>query len=180
MEDIIKESCYKTFYYISNIYKCTYIYFFLFQTHEIVVPVYACMKERSMKSFTKATFLAMGILFVIYCMAGSFGYITFGSLIAPDIMEQYDANDPVVLIGIGALVIKMITTYPQLVLCGRYVATEIRNILQFSCMDVIKLTRHAITLFYLLLLIKLIYFSLLPKKTFISASNQHFKQLENP
>ena len=92
---------------------------FLLQTHEIVVPVYACMKERNIKAFTKATFLAMAFLFVIYCMAGSFGYITFGSLIAPDIMEQYDANDPIVLIGIGALVIKMITTYPQLVLCGR-------------------------------------------------------------
>ncbi|GIY39326.1 sodium-coupled neutral amino acid transporter 7 [Caerostris extrusa] len=52
-------------------------------------------------------------------MAGSFGYVTFGSLIAPDIMEQYNARDPIVLIGIGALVIKMITTYPQLVVCGR-------------------------------------------------------------
>lgn len=95
------------------------VFSFAYQTHEIVVPVYACMKERNIKAFTKSTFLAMGFLFFIYCFAGSFGYITFGSLIAPDIMEQYDATDPVVLIGIGALVIKMITTYPQLVVCGR-------------------------------------------------------------
>ncbi|KAG8193750.1 hypothetical protein JTE90_005048 [Oedothorax gibbosus] len=95
------------------------VFSFAYQTHEIVVPVYACMKHRNLKDFTKATFLAMFILFFIYCFAGSFGYMTFGSLIAPDIMEQYDANDPFVLVGIGALVIKMITTYPQLVLCGR-------------------------------------------------------------
>lgn len=95
------------------------VFSFAYQTHEIVVPVYACMKNRNIQDFTKATFLAMGMLFVIYCVAGSFGYETFGSLISPDIMEQYDARDPVVLIGIGALVIKMITTYPQLVLCGR-------------------------------------------------------------
>lgn len=95
------------------------VFSFAYQTHEIVVPVYACMKERNIKAFTKATFLAMGFLFVIYCVAGSFGYSTFGNLISPDIMEQYDARDPFVLIGIGALVIKMITTYPQLVVCGR-------------------------------------------------------------
>ncbi|XP_021003716.1 sodium-coupled neutral amino acid transporter 7 isoform X1 [Parasteatoda tepidariorum] len=95
------------------------VFSFAYQTHEIVVPVYACMKERNIRNFTKATFLAMGILFFIYCMAGSFGYVTFGSNIAPDIMEQYNARDPIVLVGIGALVIKMITTYPQLVLCGR-------------------------------------------------------------
>ncbi|CAL1274352.1 unnamed protein product [Larinioides sclopetarius] len=95
------------------------VFSFAYQTHEIVVPVYACMKDRNLRDFTKATFLAMGILFFIYCIAGSFGYMTFGSLIAPDIMEQYDATDPVVLIGIGALVVKMITTYPQLVVCGR-------------------------------------------------------------
>ncbi|PRD32778.1 UNVERIFIED_CONTAM: slc38a7 [Trichonephila clavipes] len=61
----------------------------------------------------------MAILFFIYCMAGSFGYMTFGSLIAPDIMEQYDGSDPIVLVGMLALVVKMITTYPQLVVCGR-------------------------------------------------------------
>lgn len=92
---------------------------FAYQTHEIVVPVYACMRQRNLRNFGKSTFLAMAILFVIYCIAGSFGYKTFGSHVAPDIMEQYDATDPIVLIGIGALAVKMITTYPQLVVCGR-------------------------------------------------------------
>ncbi|XP_023221953.1 putative sodium-coupled neutral amino acid transporter 7 [Centruroides sculpturatus] len=90
-----------------------------YQTHEVVIPVYSCMRERKLKNFIKATLLAMTILLFLYTITGTFGYITFGSKILPDVMVLYDASDPVVLIGIGALIVKMITTYPPLVLCGR-------------------------------------------------------------
>lgn len=86
-----------------------------------MVPVYACMEDRSMKSFGKVTALAIGILFVLYCTAGTYGYMTFGSRVSPDIMQLYDAKDPLVLIGIIALVVKMITTYPPMIVCGRCV-----------------------------------------------------------
>jgi sodium-coupled neutral amino acid transporter 7/8 len=94
---------------------------FAYQCHEIVVPVYACMdeKDRNMKSFGKTTALTLGLLFALYCTAGTFGYLTFGSSVSPDIMQGYDANDPLVVIGIIALVIKMITTYPPMIVCGR-------------------------------------------------------------
>lgn len=91
----------------------------IFQTHEVVIPVYSCMRERKLSNFIKATLLAMIILLFLYTITGTFGYITFGSKILPDVMVLYDASDPVVLIGIGALIVKMITTYPPLVLCGR-------------------------------------------------------------
>lgn len=90
-----------------------------YQTHEVVIPVYSCMRERKLSNFIKATLLAMIILLFLYTITGTFGYITFGSKILPDVMVLYDASDPVVLIGIGALIVKMITTYPPLVLCGR-------------------------------------------------------------
>jgi len=94
---------------------------FAYQCHEIVVPVYACMdeKDRNMKSFGKTTALTLFILFVLYCTAGTFGYMTFGSSVSPDIMQGYDAKDPLVVIGIIALVVKMITTYPPMIVCGR-------------------------------------------------------------
>lgn len=94
---------------------------FAYQCHEIVVPVYACMddKDRNMKSFGKTTALTLGILFALYCTAGTFGYLTFGSSVSPDIMQGYDATDPFVVVGILALVIKMITTYPPMIVCGR-------------------------------------------------------------
>lgn len=61
----------------------------------------------------------MSFLVVIYSIIGCFGYLTFGSVVSPNVMKMYDAEDPVVMIGIGALIIKMVVTYPVLALCGR-------------------------------------------------------------
>ena len=90
-----------------------------YQTHELVVPVYTCLRERTITNFSKSTGMALGILLVLYCISGTFGYLTFGSTVSADIMQMYDASDPIVVIGILALVVKMVTTYPQIVLCGR-------------------------------------------------------------
>ncbi|CAG2161906.1 unnamed protein product [Oppiella nova] len=92
---------------------------FAYQTHEIVVPIYACMADRKLKSFSKATALALFLLFFLYCLSGTFGYLTFGAYVSPDIMQMFDARDPVVAAGIFALIIKMITTYAPLMFCGR-------------------------------------------------------------
>lgn len=92
---------------------------FAYQTHEIVVPVYACMSNRNIWDFSKATALAMFFLFVVYTIAGTFGYWTFGSMVPQDIMQLYNARDPIVMVGILALILKMITTYPPIVVCGR-------------------------------------------------------------
>lgn len=92
---------------------------FAYQCHEITIPVYACMEKRNIKNFSKATALALGILFILYCAAGTSGYLTFGAGVTPDIMALYDASDPIVIIGILALALKMITTYPSMILCGR-------------------------------------------------------------
>lgn len=77
------------------------------------------MRERKLTVFSKAGAVAMILLFFLYCTTGTFGYITYGSTVAADIMQMYDARDPVVAIGIVALVIKMITTYPPIMFCGR-------------------------------------------------------------
>ncbi|CAG2113653.1 unnamed protein product [Medioppia subpectinata] len=90
-----------------------------YQTHELVVPVNAVLRERTLGNFSRAMALALTTLLVLYCLCGTFGYLTFGGQVSADIMQMYDASDPVVVIGILALVVKMITTYPQIVLCGR-------------------------------------------------------------
>lgn len=92
---------------------------FAYQTHEVIVPVYACMKQRSIGHFMKASMFGLIILFLLYNLVGAYGYLTFGENVDPDIMSLYDAKDPVVVIGIVALVIKFITTYPPLMFCGR-------------------------------------------------------------
>ncbi|UYV67723.1 SLC38A7 [Cordylochernes scorpioides] len=92
---------------------------FAYQTHEIVIPVYACMRDRNIKAFIKVTGVTMIFLMANYFLAGTYGYMTFGANVSPDIMQQYDAKNPLILVGIVALVVKMITSYPPLVLCGR-------------------------------------------------------------
>ncbi|GFU09232.1 sodium-coupled neutral amino acid transporter 7 [Nephila pilipes] len=93
--------------------------FSVLQCQEVVVPVYSCMRERNLCNFMKSSFLAMIVLFVIYTVIGCFGYLTFGSHVAHNVMKMYDAEDPFVMVGVGALIIKMIATYPILALCGR-------------------------------------------------------------
>ena len=51
--------------------------------------------------------------------AAAFGYLTFGSHVTADIMLSYDASRPEVIIGIIALALKTVSTYPILLFCGR-------------------------------------------------------------
>lgn len=104
-----------------SIIACIPVICFAYQCHEVVVPVYSCMeeKQRNMINFAKATALTLGLLFFLYCMAGTFGYLTFGANVSADIMVRYNAKDPFVMIGVLALIIKMITTYPPMIVCGR-------------------------------------------------------------
>ncbi|XP_054712257.1 sodium-coupled neutral amino acid transporter 7-like [Uloborus diversus] len=90
-----------------------------YQCQEVCVPIYSCMKDRNLCNFAKSSFVAMGFLFVIYSITGCFGYLTFGSEVAHNVMKMYNAKDPFVMVGVGALILKMIVTYPILALCGR-------------------------------------------------------------
>uniref|UniRef100_A0A023GBI6 Putative amino acid transporter ixodes scapularis amino acid transporter n=1 Tax=Amblyomma triste TaxID=251400 RepID=A0A023GBI6_AMBTT len=92
---------------------------FAYQAHEVVVPIYANMRDRRLANLAKATIMTTLFLFVIYSLMGTFGYIAYGSAVKPDIMQMFDASNPWVLFGIGALIVKMVTTYPLLAFCGR-------------------------------------------------------------
>lgn len=92
---------------------------FGYQCHVSVVPIYSCLRNRSVITFSKTIIIAIIICVLTYTCAGVFGYLTFGSLVPSDILEAYDATQPAVLIGIIALAIKTYTTYPVLQFCGR-------------------------------------------------------------
>lgn len=59
---------------------------------------------------------------VAYTVAGTFGYLTFGSNVPSDILQAYDASQPHVLVAIVALAAKSCATYPILAFCGRSVS----------------------------------------------------------
>ncbi|XP_022664435.1 putative sodium-coupled neutral amino acid transporter 7 isoform X2 [Varroa jacobsoni] len=98
---------------------------FAYQTHEVVVPIYANLRNRHLYEMLRATLLCMAVLFTIYSTTGILGCITFGAAVRPDVIQNFDANSPYVLAGIVVLIIKMVFTYPLLVVCGRGVLERV-------------------------------------------------------
>lgn len=92
---------------------------FGYQCHVSAVPIYSCMQDRTMKSFTVVVVIALIICTTAYTLTGVYGYLTFGSKVSSDVIESYGSSDISILIGITAIAIKTITTYPILLYCGR-------------------------------------------------------------
>jgi len=95
---------------------------FGYQCHVSVIPIYPCMKPRRLSNFIASAALAISICAFTYTVAATYGYLTFGSLVASDILESYGGDgpmDPMVVIAIVAIAVKTYTTYPILLFCGR-------------------------------------------------------------
>merc|ERR1711970_1654177 len=92
---------------------------FGYQCHVSVIPIYSCMKNRDTKNFTVASFSAIAICVFTYTGAATFGYMTFGNLVYDDIISNYNANKPSVMLALVAISLKTYTTYPILMFCGR-------------------------------------------------------------
>jgi len=92
---------------------------FGYQCHVSVIPIYSCMKHRNLKHFSIATSAAIAFCVFTYTGAATFGYLTFGADVAADILQNYSAHNPFVLVALIAMALKTYTTYPILLFCGR-------------------------------------------------------------
>eukprot|EP00092_Neocalanus_flemingeri_P031792 GFUD01034536.1.p1 GENE.GFUD01034536.1~~GFUD01034536.1.p1 ORF type:complete len:483 (+),score=120.87 GFUD01034536.1:70-1518(+) len=92
---------------------------FGYQCHVSVIPIYSCMKHRNIKHFSIASGVAIAICCFTYTGAATFGYLTFGSKVSGDILTDYSASKPSVMIALIAMALKTYTTYPILLFCGR-------------------------------------------------------------
>lgn len=104
---------------VSEIIACIPVILFGYQCNEVIVPIYASLKDRNLTNFLKAAVTAYSILVLLYCTVGTFGYLSYGSSVAPNVMLMFNASDPLVLLGIIALIFKMAVTYPQMAFAGR-------------------------------------------------------------
>lgn len=108
---------------------------FGYQCHVSVIPIYSCMKHRNLKSFSIVSVSAISVCALAYTVSAAFGYLTFGSKIDADILLSFpaDKSHPEVIIGIIAMALKTISTYPILLFCGREalknVIKDVRNML---------------------------------------------------
>jgi len=92
---------------------------FSYQCHVSVIPIYSCMKKRNVANFSRASFTAIAICVFTYTGAATFGFLTFGDKVSEDIVSNYDASKPSVLLALIAISLKTFTTYPILLFCGR-------------------------------------------------------------
>lgn len=92
---------------------------FGYQCHVSVIPIYSCMRNRNLKHFAGVSSIAIFICAFAYSFSASCGYLTFGSIVNPDILLDYPADRPEVMIGVVAMAIKTVFTYPILLFCGR-------------------------------------------------------------
>lgn len=94
---------------------------FGFQCHVSSVPIYAGLKQRSLKAYSGIIAVGIGICIAVYSLTGVFGSITFRahSRINSDILRNYCPRDIPIDVARGTLTFVIITSYPILAFCGR-------------------------------------------------------------
>merc|ERR1711913_73740 len=92
---------------------------FGYQCHVSVIPIYSCMKNRNTRQFAWAAGSAIALCVFTYTGAATFGYLTFGSYVKADILTNYNAKEPAVMVALVMMALKTFTTYPILLFCGR-------------------------------------------------------------
>ena len=81
---------------------------FGYQCHVSVIPIYSCMKHRTLKNFALVASTAIAICAVCYTLSAAFGYLTFGSYVNEDILMSYSGG-ALVYAGMIAMALKIIT-----------------------------------------------------------------------
>jgi amino acid permease len=64
------------------------------------VPIYACLKKKTLGEFTKSIIVSIIVVFAAYTISATFGYLTFGDKINDDLLKSYDSKDPAVFVAI--------------------------------------------------------------------------------
>ncbi|KAL7636161.1 UNVERIFIED_CONTAM: hypothetical protein RMT77_012918 [Armadillidium vulgare] len=98
---------------------------FAYQCHVSSVPIMSCVYNRSRSTILKACLSAMSICLVVYTLCANCGYLTFGSLVNPDVLLDYDASQLVVICAVLLLGLKAWMTYPILLFCVREAVADI-------------------------------------------------------
>uniref|UniRef100_A0A8C5MR59 Solute carrier family 38 member 8 n=1 Tax=Leptobrachium leishanense TaxID=445787 RepID=A0A8C5MR59_9ANUR len=98
---------------------------FGFQCHEACVTIYASMKNKSLSNWVMVSVISMLICLLIYTLTGIYGFLTFGEVVAADILMSYPGDDVVVIIARALFGVSIITIYPIVLLLGRSVLQEV-------------------------------------------------------
>uniref|UniRef100_UPI00398F1025 putative sodium-coupled neutral amino acid transporter 8 n=1 Tax=Pristiophorus japonicus TaxID=55135 RepID=UPI00398F1025 len=98
---------------------------FGFQCHEASVAIYSSMQNRKLSHWILISVLSMVTCLLIYSITGMYGYLTFGTDVAADILMSYPDNEVLIIIGRLLFGISIITIYPIILHLGRSVIQEL-------------------------------------------------------
>lgn len=91
------------------------------QCHVSIVPVYSSLHKRSLPRFTRVIIPALLTSCTAYTLSGIFGSLTFGSDVCSDVLLSYHGKNITIMIARVMALANMLTTYPILHFCGRWV-----------------------------------------------------------
>ncbi|GAA6227841.1 putative sodium-coupled neutral amino acid transporter 8 [Lates japonicus] len=94
---------------------------FGFQCHEACIAIYSSMENQRLSHWVVISVVSMFFCLLIYTLTGVYGFMTFGRVVASDILMSYPGNDVVMIIARLLFGISIITIYPIILLLGRSV-----------------------------------------------------------
>uniref|UniRef100_A0A8B9GYS6 Solute carrier family 38 member 8b n=1 Tax=Astyanax mexicanus TaxID=7994 RepID=A0A8B9GYS6_ASTMX len=94
---------------------------FGFQCHEACIAIYSSMENKKISHWVFISVMSMIFCLLIYTLTGVFGFLTFGPLVASDILMSYPGDDVVMIIARLLFGISIFTIYPIILLLGRSV-----------------------------------------------------------
>ncbi|XP_048210994.1 putative sodium-coupled neutral amino acid transporter 8 [Perognathus longimembris pacificus] len=98
---------------------------FGFQCHEAAVSIYCSMRRQSLSHWVLVSALSLLACCLIYLLTGVYGFLTFGTEVASDILMSYPGDDMAVLVARVLFVVSIVTVYPIVLFLGRSVMQDI-------------------------------------------------------
>ncbi|KAF5907641.1 putative sodium-coupled neutral amino acid transporter 8, partial [Clarias magur] len=97
---------------------------FGFQCHECSVAIYSSLENKKLSNWVKISLLSMFICLVIYTLTGIYGFLTFGSNVAADVLMSYSGHDVLMIVARLLFGVSIITIYPIALYLGRLVIQD--------------------------------------------------------
>ncbi|CAL8351176.1 unnamed protein product [Merluccius merluccius] len=98
---------------------------FGFQCHEACIAIYSSMENKKLSHWVVISVISMFFCLLIYTLTGVYGFMTFGRVVASDILMSYSGDDVVMIIARLLFGISIITIYPIILLLGRSVILDL-------------------------------------------------------
>jgi len=103
----------------TDLFRVVPVICFGYQCHVSVIPIYSCMRRPTKARFSAVSFSAVSACAAAYTLTGALGLAVFGDQVEADVLLNFSAKRPEVMVALAAMALKTFTTYPILLFCGR-------------------------------------------------------------